>query len=184
MKKILSLFLIFTTVFSFSSCLRFEKTEEEYTEEYVNKLLRAIEDKDKEAVKALFSKNTINEHEDFDEDVESLFDLFYDLWSSSCRMNWSGFGSIKKDLRVLVIEDAYYVETISDDSSEEYIFAFVLCAKDKKEPDNVGFIALNVILLDDKPKGEVYRAANRDGSGIMIGTGTENDSLDSAESDE
>jgi len=50
--------------------------EERAAKKRIKEILAAIENKDKEAMKALFSKKALAEVNDFDEGVDYLFDFF------------------------------------------------------------------------------------------------------------
>lgn len=52
------------------------KFDYDIAKERTAKLFEALENKDKDALKAMFSKNSLTEAENFDESVEELFDYF------------------------------------------------------------------------------------------------------------
>jgi len=78
-KKIVLLILL-TNSFMLTSCLYrggpVYVGEERAAKKRIKEILAAIENKDKEAMKALFSKKALAEVNDFDEGVDYLFDFF------------------------------------------------------------------------------------------------------------
>lgn len=77
-KAVLLIFL--TSTFILTSCLFRGRIvyvgEERAAKERIQEILAAIKDKDKEAMKALFSKKALEEANEIDEGVDYLFDFF------------------------------------------------------------------------------------------------------------
>lgn len=134
----------------------------------LEQILSACEKRDESAMKALFSKRTIDEAADLDETITALFDFFqgevmsYDDWGGpgvSAGMNEGGTGRHWKRIR-----STYDVET----SEQRYRFAIEGYTVHTFDPDSVGISSLYVIKAEDSDLSIAYWGDGKFTPGITI----------------
>lgn len=131
-------------------------------------IIDAIQSKNENAFKGLFSKKAITEDENFDESVLALIDFFegkiisYNDWGgpqSSQGKNDDGTGRNWKRLR-----STYDVET----SEQKYRFAIEEFTVDTADPDNVGIRSMYIIKAEDSDLEFAYWGDGKWTPGITI----------------
>lgn len=77
MKKTIIWILLFTViVLNLNSCSSSEyRSDNQIADDTLKAIMEAIDSQDKEAFKSLFSKNAISKDEDFEDDLNDLFEL-------------------------------------------------------------------------------------------------------------
>ena len=139
-----------------------------YSNTIFEQLIDAIQNKNEEAITALFSNNVVNSDLDFNEDVTKLIsyvdvmgDLEYEPWS---RPNTS----MEKEYSYFRLEiESTYDFKLGDKS---YRLAFIYCDKDTSNSDNEGIISMYIIKAeDDTDLSFAYRGDIIPKNGINIG---------------
>jgi len=105
----------------------------------------AIEDKNTEDLKSLFSTNALKKVENFEGDAEYLFDFFQGNIIST-KVASAGSGSKNNGERTEEINYKYTVTT----SKEKYIVFFTDVLVDTENPDNEGLYMLQIIKESDR----------------------------------
>jgi len=154
MLKIKIVFLIIVTICFLSSCIKegvrtdmLGYNEEKDINVKIEKIIEAINDKDKDAIKTFFSKSTLDELDDFDESIENLFAFIQgsiDSWEK--RTGSSTFDSKDYDNRKREYSAFYDVNT----AEQQYFFLLDICSIDTENPDNVGIYLLLVVRAEDR----------------------------------
>ncbi len=155
-KLIISSILILAMLF-LSSCslenLRTEILNKDSDDTKANarleQVISAIINKDKDAAKSLFSKKALSEADDFDGNMNDLFDSFQgkvNSWKKS-----SGptvFESNNHGHDTKEVNSYYYVNT----DKKKYFFVLQDYPVDTDHPDNVGLYLLLVVKAEDREK--------------------------------
>ncbi len=119
-------------------------------------VIEAINNKEKEAIKALFSKKALDEADDFDVNTDYLLDFIegtIESWekpSGPTVFESNERGSKKKE-----VSSYYYVTT----NKQKYFFLLVNYPIDTDNPDNVGIYMLLVVRAEDHDK--IYDENNK-----------------------
>ena len=141
--------------------------DQEYTNYLLNSLLNAMENKDKDKIISLFSKNIISNLQNIESDVDSLLEYFIGkpgIWDKQSPQIVDG--SYEEDNKKIVICSSYDITT---DESAYRIF-IKACRVDSEKPDNVGIWSLYIISLEDDTDPKfVYWGDGNDTIGINIG---------------
>ena len=125
----------------------------------MDKVLNAIHNKDKEALKAMFSKKSIAQTENFDQSITDL--LSYDDWAGPEGDETWEYGDKQK-----ILYSSYDVKT----SNKEYRFTIQDFTVDTADADNVGIHSLYIIKMEDDIDPQLgYRGDNKFTPGIHIG---------------
>ncbi len=147
---------------------RLFNNDEDAANAQMDKILEALQNKDKDSLKALFSKNAIDADETFNEDIDDLFDFFQgDLISYN---NWGGPGVEEErynDQRKKEFYSTYDVET----SKQKYRFAVLDFTIDTANPGNVGIYSFYIVLADNTDEQVAYRGDGKYTPGINIDGG-------------
>jgi hypothetical protein len=128
-------------------------------------IVSAIKDKDREALKSLFSKKALDEANDLDNRIDYLFDLIQgdiDSWEKDGQNNWSSSESIEYGKRSLMIRFSFDVKTDKD----VYLFYVIDYNTDTINPDNQGVYMLELIKFTDEEDLESWPDRMR--AGIYI----------------
>lgn len=134
--------------------------------EKFEEILEAIEAKDKDMLTLLFSKNSLNEAQAFDESVDELFDYFDGKVDSYD----DGAGPVVEtskdyDEVIQIMESSYEVKT----TECEYLFAVRYIVEDTKNPNNVGVQSLYILnAADDEYPEYTYWGDGKDTPGINV----------------
>ncbi len=109
--------------------------------------IKAIENKDKNSLKMIFSKQALNEAQNIDGGMDYLFNLVQgniESWEPVVR--GATTDSIDHGSRIKKSSSWYYVNT----DNQKYLFFFLEYIIDSDHPDNVGVYMLQVIKAEDK----------------------------------
>jgi hypothetical protein len=155
-KKIICL-IFFTGIFILEGCSFgrgriFYVNEDEKADARMEQILTAIKAKDRDAIKALFSKQALSEVDDFDEEFDYLLDFFQGDVESCKRDKWSSNESVEYGKRSLMIRSWYKVST----DKGNFLFFVIDFAEDTINTDNAGLYTLRVIKAEDKDKHFTY----------------------------
>jgi hypothetical protein len=129
---------------------------------HMDKILEAIQQKDQDALKTMFSKKAISEADNFDESIDSLFNFFqgdfisYKAWATGADQD-KDHGHTCKSL-----QSAYDVET----STQRYRIAIKDFTVDTANKDNVGIYSLYIIKMEDTSEEVAYRGDGKWTPGI------------------
>ena len=118
-----------------------------------NEVLSAIENKNKEDLISLFSKNSLKNAISIEQSIDELFEYFNgDVIHCSKPDAGSVEGSINNKKTIKVLKYFFDVKTTEDD----YRFHIVHCSEDYKTADNVGVYSIYVIKEEDNIAGYYY----------------------------
>ncbi|MDD3173818.1 MAG: DUF5104 domain-containing protein [Herbinix sp.] len=124
-------------------------SDDKKADDRLKEVIEALEKQDKDALKAIFSKQALNDAEDFDGSMDYLFDFFQgdvDTWEKSSGptvFKSNNHGHKKKE-----VKSYYYVTT----DKQKYFFLLRDYPMDTDYPDNVGLYMLLVVKADDREK--------------------------------
>ena len=112
------------------------------TEKHLTQFLDALENKDRETMKSLFSDQALSETEDINQGFDYLFDLFNGETVINLERDSSGEDVKFNDgLVTREVKSYFYFQT-----DKERYFAFVLeYTEDTDHPENVGIYALRIV---------------------------------------
>ncbi|GKX29601.1 hypothetical protein SH1V18_20810 [Vallitalea longa] len=166
MKKILLILIITLNVVLITSCSissrsmvgsRVKELNESNDDEIANstlqKILDAIVGEDEESIKDIFSKQALEEDENFDTEMKYIFDFFsgevisYENYAGRIVSKKINYGAKIKD-----IKSFYEVET----DEENYLVFIMEYTEDTDHPDNVGVYTLRIIKAEDKETEFTY----------------------------
>jgi len=122
----------------------------------LEQVINAINSKDREAVKVLFSETALNETDDIDEKIELLFSFVLgtiNSWEKSSGptvFETNHYGKKTKE-----VSSYYYVTT----DKQEYFFLLRDFPIDTDNPENVGLYMLLVVKAEDREK--IYDRDNK-----------------------
>lgn len=152
LKLILSYIIVLTSV----GCTSIEKIKsynvDQILDELCENLLMYIVEEDYEGIKELFSERTLNEVEDFETDIEYLFNTFDGSvvsWERSTEKLSSKNISGEKRTHSQVL---YIIET-TEDIYYMYVSYYSI---DELEPKNVGISSLRLVLEEDDVDNNFY----------------------------
>ena len=125
------------------------QNERELTNNQTVQILLAIENKDKDSIRQMFSKSAVSESENFDGDIEKLFEYFRGELISFNKdgtyvpyMESGGEGTMK-------LVDYQNVVRTSEDT---YLLTTRYYIADTVIPDNVGIYSFNILNLEEYRK--------------------------------
>lgn len=149
-KNKLLLFTIITLLtLALSSCSLFYKTysrdDAKISETRFDEIIEALNNKDSEALKAMFSPNALKEAPNIDDDIAYLIE-FYKGDIISVENASEGSDSKDGDDREIDLKTLNFVSTDED----EYIVFYIDNLTDTKDPDNVGLDMLQIIKQSDR----------------------------------
>ena len=127
----------------------------------LEKIIKAINGKDKETLKSMFSEQALNEAEDIDGRMDYLFDFINETVESWEKVvHGATTESIESGNRIKKSSSWYYMDT----NKQKYLIFFLECTINTKCPENVGLYMLQVIRAEDKDEqfdggGPVTRCA-------------------------
>lgn len=155
-KLMISSILILSMLFLSSCSLGGSRTEmlnkdsdDKKADARLEQVIEAIKSQDKDALKAIFSKQALNEADDFDGRVEYLFGFIQgkiDSWKKSdgpTVYDSNDYGHEKKE-----VSSYYYVNT----DKQKYFFLLRDYPVDTDHPNNVGLYMLLVVKAEDEEK--------------------------------
>lgn len=159
MTKRIGCILIILGVLFMSSCSSIQEKlskllmtrDERQSFNRLEQVMDAIETKDTNALKALFSKNALDAAVDFEENAEILFEFFQDGIVSMEKSGGPGVyesKSSKKGEHLKLIRSYYYIQV----ETETYFLLMRDYPIDISNPDNVGLYLLLVVKAEEKAK--------------------------------
>ena len=107
----------------------------------LEEILAAIDENDSDELGNMFSKTTLSQVDNFQEQTENLFQLFEGTVKSWERTGFTSSSNIEdgeKNARNIAWYDVTTDKT-------EYVFFIIECTKDTKQPDNIGLNTLAVV---------------------------------------
>lgn len=123
--------------------------DEKKAEAKLVKVIEAINNKDKDALRAMFSKQALDEANDFDDRMNDLIIFFQgavDSWKKSSGptvFESNNYGHVKKE-----VSSYYYVNT----DKQKYFFLLKDYPVDIDHPNNIGLYMLLVVKAEDEKK--------------------------------
>ena len=176
MRKLTCAFLCLLMILSIAFCLTGCKTrtdemadQEIYTEKQMNKMknkvIKCINEKDKEGLKKLFSKDAQKHIEDLDGKLDQLIGAFNGNKIESAKGSGTDFEG-SADAQPLHIYGDYSLKLIN---GEKYVIMINICDidDDNKEKEGLYQITLMTFPKDAAPE-EFYIETNDDDYGIFI----------------
>ena len=176
MRKLTCAFLCLLMILSIAFCLTGCKTrtdemadQEIYTEKQMNKMknkvIKCINEKDKEGLKKLFSKDAQKHIEDLDGKLDQLIGAFNGNKIESAKGSGTDFEG-SADAQPLHIYGDYSLKLIN---GEKYVIMINICDidDDNKEKEGLYQITLMTFSKDAAPE-EFYIETNDDDYGIFI----------------
>lgn len=171
MKKVFQLLII--TIFLFAlrsfegSDTNYFMTDKEIANEYLEKIIEAVQNQDRDALKSMFSNNVLKEVQNMDESIDELFDFYQGYMVSVAD---SVGPSVKGENHRGIVKKVIQIYRTVETSEKKYHIAIRAVVQDTKFPDNVGLDALYIVETDklDEP---VYDLWMQDGEwlpGITI----------------
>jgi hypothetical protein len=121
-------------------------SEDKKADARIEQILAAIKDKDREAMKALFSKQALDENNDFDNGIDYLFSFLQGDVKSWKRDKWSSDESVRNGKKSVMLRSWYTVST----DKNKYMFFVIDFTEDTINPNNAGVYTLRVIKAEDK----------------------------------
>ena len=151
MAKLFVLLFFTTAMLLLSSCTRMGgpilfNDDGQKSDSTFEQVIQAFKDKDKDALKAMFSEQALSDAEDLDGRIDYVFDFVQgDIISEE-----QGSSVVTDDVdtngqRVKISLSRYSVKT----DQEEYQFALREYVVDTAHPENVGLYMLQVIKMED-----------------------------------
>ena len=115
----------------------------------LEEILTAIDENDSDKLENMFSKTTLSQVDNFQEQTENLFQLFEGTIKSWERTGYTSSSNIEDGEKNTQSIAWYNVTT----DKIEYIFFTIECTKDTKQPNNIGLNTLAVVRkADEKTK--------------------------------
>lgn len=150
MKKLLFVITTMMLAFGLTSCSFLERSglfrdNEAIGEEYCEKIIDAIENKDADKLKSMFSTNALTEAENIDGGIEYVMD-FYQGEFISKEGNVHTSETINHGEKTIRLNGIYRVTT----EEHEYFVFFVYQYMDTENPDNVGLFMLQIMKQSEK----------------------------------
>lgn len=171
-RKLIMTLFVGVIIFLFSSCYKIERSstsgknnmqEEQKADERILQIVSAIKADDESALKSLFSRKAIDEADDFDGELDSLFDFIQGDISSWERSDWSSDETVRNGGTSLMLRSDYKVVT----DVEEYSFFLIDYTVDTIDPNNEGVYMLEVSKLSYSGEWEAWQIRMRAGISIV-----------------
>ena len=153
-KKIILTVIVTITIFPLTSCSllgslieRFGgETDKERGIRRVEEIMRAIENRDREAIISMFSKQVIQDNQDIDKGIDYLFGLVEGEYESY-KSNGSSMG--RSNARIKIIYQEYRYDFYITTSKNEYYHNFIDRNIDSENPENVGVFSIVMFKSSD-----------------------------------
>jgi hypothetical protein len=119
----------------------------------LEQIIDAVGNRDKDALRAMFSERALEEAEDLDGRMDWLFDFVGDdtvSWKQD-----GGSVDASNNHGIKTKESRYWFLVNTD--TEEYMFLLVECTEDTEHPENVGLYMLQVYKAEDIEKEAIGR---------------------------
>ena len=178
MNKLISvgicLLIILSTAFCLTGCKSRtdEMADQEiYTEKQMNKMknkvIKCINEQDKEGLKKLFSKDAQKHIEDLDGKLDQLIGAFNGNKIESAKGEGSGFEGSVSTQPIHIYEDY----NITLNNGDEYTLFVSFCDKNDNEPEKVGLIQIELrTFSSEKTPKDFSGGTYKDDYGIFIYT--------------
>lgn len=172
MKKAFVFLFIVSFSLSLTSCKigdqlmgKFYETDDQIAEKRIEQVIEAIQKKNEELLKSMFSEKAISEAENFDESVTELMEFFQGNFESR---NEGTYGTNEEfdepSSRIKELQSTYDIKT----SEQKYRIAILEIIVDTKHPDNVGIKSLYIINAKDSDMQYAYWGHGKWNPGIVI----------------
>ena len=118
----------------------------------LEEILTAIDENDSDELENMFSKTTLSQVDNFQEQAENLFQLFegtVKFWERTGFTSSTSTDDGEKNTQSI----AWYNVTTD---KMEYVFFTIECTKDTKQTDNVGLSTLSVVRKADEESKLTY----------------------------
>lgn len=152
-KKLIILLLLLMGLLLLSSCDKgnggITMSEEERADARMEQIILAIKEEDGDALKSLFSKKALDEANEFENELNNLFEFFKGDINTYARDGWASDGDIEYGKKSLMIRFAINVNT----DKEVYRLFVIDYNTDTINPDNEGVYMLEVRLADSPNTG-------------------------------
>lgn len=151
MKKIL-IFLLLVSILLLCSCkegsgkMSIFDDGDKKADTRIEEILEILKNKDQDALKAMFSKQALDEANDFDSSMEYLVEFFQgnvDSWKRDRFTSETSKESGKKSIMLI----SWYTVTTDEDM---YMFFVIDYTENTITPDNAGLYTLRVIKAEDE----------------------------------
>lgn len=166
--------MILSTVFYLTGCKSRtdEMADQEiYAEKQMNKMkkkvIKCINEQDKEGLKKLFSKDAQWQIEDFDSKLDKFLSVFNGNKIESAKGEGSGFEGAVSTQPIHIYED--YILKLS--SGGEYTLFISFCDKNDNDPKKVGLIQIELRAFSNEETPKDFRGgAYRNEYGLFVYT--------------
>ena len=170
---ILCLLLILSIAFSLAGCKSREQRlsdetayEDAQMKAMSKKVVKCINEKDKEGLKKLFSKSAQKDIEDLEGKIDELFKLFDGKTIKSVRVSSKVTdGSVNVQPFSIIGKCTFYLN-----NKQQYVGYIDFCDKDDKNKDNVGLYMIEVCPCsrEELPKEFKWEGVNSGKPGVFI----------------
>lgn len=125
---------------------RYIEDDGQIANERLEQLLEALKNKDKRAVKSMFSKKALSEAEDIDGHLDYLFEFF----QGEIQKSEECFPATTKENNYghIIKKSEWWTYVYTD--KEKYVFIVIDFTEDTDHPDNIGLYTLRVIKAEDE----------------------------------
>ncbi len=125
-----------------------EQDEQELAHNKTEQLLKAIENKDKDSIKQMFSKAVISEGEIFDEEIDMLFEYFRGEVKNVIDASCVGSGESGEEGSIKIADFQSVVTTTED----KYVLTTRYYISDTVTRDRIGIYSFNILNLEEYRK--------------------------------
>jgi hypothetical protein len=115
-------------------------------EKQIKLMIKSIESKDSEGLRSLFSKNALDNIENFDETAERLFSFIQGTVKNPEQTSFNRSYSRDYGTKTSRIYSKYKISTEKD----IYRFHFIYYAQDTTHPENIGMHTIRVVRFDEE----------------------------------
>ena len=127
---------------------RTSRSDDEQSEATKQSIINALETRDTQGLKAMFSQYALENAEDLDEKIQELID-FYPGCNGGFNGGCSTLEGTDYGVRTKVLNGTY---TVTNDN-EEYYLIFTIQLRNDEEPDKVGLHLIEVMTEEAMPEG-------------------------------
>ena len=138
--------ILLLTSCSFGGGRTLVTNEDKSADERMEQILAALKNKDKKALKSLFSKVAMDAANDLNGGIDYLFDFFQGDVKSCEQDTWGSDESIHFGKKSVMLKAWYTVNTVKN----KYKFFTIDYIKDTINPNNAGLYTLRVIKAEDE----------------------------------
>ncbi|MDP4146397.1 MAG: DUF5104 domain-containing protein [Bacillota bacterium] len=158
MSKKFIMFLLLISILLLSSCslgdgrMMITDDSDKRADARMEQILKTIKNKDKDALKAMFSKQALKEANEFDGGMEYLFGFFQGNVVSWKQDRFTAETTSDYGKKSVMLVSWYTVTTDKD----KYMFFVIDYDKDTINPDNAGLYTLRAIKAEDEKTQFTY----------------------------